>query len=114
MWAAISPGDPSRRRTRLPQLLRRVVEQRRRGGLDTTPPASAPVQPQAEGHLDTAQRIAALEQRMQDLENLIEGFQDSVHRTSTRLEAKLRELDQKSEPLEIRRALDRDARERGV
>ena len=84
----------------MPRLLGRVVEQRRRSRLAAAPRAG--------------ERIATLEQRVENLESLVEGLQDSVHRLSTRLEARLRELDRKSEPLEIRRALDQDARERGV
>lgn len=48
------------------------------------------------------------------MEDQMQGLQDSVHRGASRTEEQLRELDRKSDPLEIRRALDRDARERGL
>jgi hypothetical protein len=107
-----SSEGSSRRRTRLPQLLHRVIEQRRRSDASEAQTARGPAS--AEERSDHAQRIAALEQRLGSLESLVEGLQDSVHRSTTRLEAMLEDLDRKSDPLEIRRALDRDARERGV
>lgn len=44
----------------------------------------------------------------------MQGLQDSVHRGVTRTEEKLTELERKSDPLQIRRALDQDARDRGL
>lgn len=59
-------------------------------------------------------QLASLEQRVGHLERLIEGLQDAVHRESVRTQRQLRDLDRKTEPDEITRALSRDARERGI
>jgi uncharacterized coiled-coil protein SlyX len=59
-------------------------------------------------------RVAALEQRLGHLERLIEGLQDAVHRESVRTQKQLHELERKTEPGEINRALSQDARERGI
>lgn len=59
-------------------------------------------------------QLAALEQRVGHLERLIEGLQDAVHRECVRTQRQLRDLDRKTEPDEITRALSRDARERGI
>jgi hypothetical protein len=59
-------------------------------------------------------RIEVLEQRIRHLETLIEGLQDSVHRESVRRENEIHELQKKTEPDELSRALSRDARRRGI
>jgi hypothetical protein len=59
-------------------------------------------------------RLEALERRVGHLETLIEGLQDSVHRETVRHEREIRELQRKTEPAELSRALSRDARERGI
>ena len=59
-------------------------------------------------------RLEALERRIGHLETLIEGLQDSVHRESVRRQQEIRELQRKTEPGELSRALSRDARERGI
>jgi uncharacterized coiled-coil protein SlyX len=63
---------------------------------------------------EVGSRLAALEQRVGHLERLIEGLQDAVHRESVRTQKQLQELERKTEPGEITRALSRDARERGI
>jgi hypothetical protein len=60
------------------------------------------------------EHLAALEQRVQHLETLIEGLQDSVHRDSVRWEKEIHELKRKTEPGELTRALSADARKRGI
>ena len=42
------------------------------------------------------------------------GLQDAVHRESVREEGRIGALEKRAEPSEISRALDRDARERGL
>jgi hypothetical protein len=59
-------------------------------------------------------RIEALEGRVDQLEALLEGLQDAVHRDSVREDGRIEALEKRSEPAEISRALSRDARERGL
>ena len=59
-------------------------------------------------------RIEALEVRIDQLEALLEGLQDAVHRQSVREGGRIDALEKRSEPAEISRALSRDARERGL
>jgi hypothetical protein len=71
---------------------------------------SAPPTPDA-GH---ERRIEVLEERVDQLEALLEGLQDAVHRESVREGERIGELEKRTEPSEISRALNRDARERGL
>jgi len=59
-------------------------------------------------------RIEALEERVDQLEALLEGLQDSVHREFIREGERIDALERRTEPAEISRALSRDARERGI
>ena len=59
-------------------------------------------------------RIDALEGRVADLEELVEGLQDAVHRDSVRRDEQAARLERKVEPRELARALSDDARERGL
>jgi uncharacterized coiled-coil protein SlyX len=52
--------------------------------------------------------------RLDALESLVEGLQDAVHRETIRLGALIDELQKKTEPGEIARALSDDARRRGL
>ena len=65
----------------------------------------------AQGH---ERRIEVLEDRVDQLEALIEGLQDAVHRESVHDHERIAALEKRSEPAEISRALSRDARERGL
>jgi hypothetical protein len=56
----------------------------------------------------------ALEERVDQLEALLEGLQDAVYRESIREGGRIGALEKRTEPSEISRALNRDARERGV
>jgi hypothetical protein len=71
---------------------------------------AAPRAPDA-GH---ERRIEALEERIDQLEALLEGLQDAVHRESVREGGRIAALEKLTEPSEISRALNRDARERGL
>jgi hypothetical protein len=51
---------------------------------------------------------------VEQLEALLEGLQDSVHRESVREGERIGALEKRTEPEEISRALSRDARERGI
>jgi uncharacterized coiled-coil protein SlyX len=60
------------------------------------------------------ERLASLEGRVADLEDLVEGLQDAVHRESVRRDEQAARLERKTEPRELARALSDDARERGL
>jgi uncharacterized coiled-coil protein SlyX len=59
-------------------------------------------------------RMDALEGRVADLEDQVEGLQDAVHRDSMRRDEQAARLERKTEPREVARALSDDARERGL
>jgi uncharacterized coiled-coil protein SlyX len=61
-----------------------------------------------------AERIDSLEARVSHLENMLEGFQDSVHREITRMNLEWDLLRERTEPGAIRRSLSDDARTRGL
>ena len=63
---------------------------------------------------DDQRRIAALEQRVEELEALLEGLQDSIHREMVRQGRELGALAARTEPPEMARALGRYSRERGL
>jgi hypothetical protein len=100
------PGDRSGGEGRRTGLLDRVVLLGR-GRRAADPTAQAPAEAQE-------RRIEVLEERIDQLEGLVEGLQDAVHRETVRQGARIGELEKKSEPAEISRALSRDARERGI
>jgi uncharacterized protein YlxW (UPF0749 family) len=64
---------PLRDKARFPRIVDRVVQQRRTE-------AAAP----ADEREDLVPQLAALQERVDHLESLIEGLQDSVHRVSVR------------------------------
>ena len=55
-----------------------------------------------------------LEERVAQLESVVEGLQDAVHRESRRFDALIDALQRKTEPAEIAKALGEDARRRGL
>ena len=91
---------------RLPTVFRRARRLQRNQQLDTgaTDEAASSVE----------QRLEAVERRLAHMEAMIEGLQDSVHRESTRRASQIAELDRNTQPDVIRRALDKDARRRGI
>jgi uncharacterized coiled-coil protein SlyX len=62
----------------------------------------------------TATRIEALERRIDEIEGLLEGLQDAVHREWVRRDEQTAHLERKTEPQQIARALSDDARKRGL
>jgi hypothetical protein len=86
--------------------LRRLVTSRR-----SAPKARAGSE---EGREQIMPRLESLEKRLEHLESMIEGLQDSVHRESVRQGQEIDQLQRNAEPSAIRRALDRDARDRGI
>jgi len=101
-----STGNPSGGPVRRVAILGRVVQLAR----GRRAPDAAPQAPAA-GH---ERRIEALEERIDQLEALHEGLQDAVHRESLREGGRIGALEKRTEPSEISRALNRDARERGL
>jgi predicted nucleic acid-binding Zn-ribbon protein len=59
-------------------------------------------------------RLDQLEQRLEHLEALVEGLQDAVHRDSIRHEQRMAELERRTEPEAVAKALSDDARRRGL
>ena len=59
-------------------------------------------------------RVGALEIRVAHLEQLVEGLQDSVHREAQRHDKRITELEARTDPAELSKALSKDARERGL
>ena len=58
--------------------------------------------------------LHALEARIEHLEQLVQGFQDSVHRESLRHAKRITELEAQIQPAALGQALSDDARERGL
>jgi len=58
--------------------------------------------------------IDALEGRVTDLEVMVQGLQDAVHRDAVRRDEQAARLERRIEPSELARALSDDARERGL
>ena len=102
-----STGNPSGGPARRAAILGRVAQLGR--GRRASDAAS-----QAASDAGHERRIEALERRIDQLEALLEGLQDAVHRESIREGARIDALEKRSEPAEISRALSRDARERGL
>lgn len=61
-----------------------------------------------------ARRIERLERRVTDLEGVVEALQDAVHREWVRHDEKTAQLERRTQPREIARALSEDARRRGI
>jgi uncharacterized coiled-coil protein SlyX len=87
------------------RLLDRVVDQRRSANTETGSGA---------GEVDLDRRIGALERRVEHLESLLEGLQDSVHRAAARHDKAIEELDAKTQAPEMARALGKYSRGHGL
>jgi uncharacterized coiled-coil protein SlyX len=61
-----------------------------------------------------ADRLQSIELRLADLEQLVEGLQDSVYRESERHSKLIADLQNQVQPAAIRAALAEDARNRGL
>ena len=59
-------------------------------------------------------RLEMLERQVADLEELLEGLQDAVHRESVRRDQEASEVQKKMAPSALARALSEDARKRGL
>lgn len=58
--------------------------------------------------------LRRLEARLQHLETLVEGLQDAIHRDAIRHEERMDELEHKTRPEVLAKALSDDARRRGL
>lgn len=58
--------------------------------------------------------IDSIEGRVADLEVMLEGLQDAVHRDAVRRDEQATRLERRIEPHELARALSDHARERGL
>jgi hypothetical protein len=59
-------------------------------------------------------RLDSLERQLANLEELVEGLQDSIHRESTRRDHEVAELKRQLAAPELARALSQHARKRGL
>jgi hypothetical protein len=87
------------------------VRQIRRVGAISDEPAAPPAPPTDAPGADILEALAA---RLTHLEQQVQGFQDSVHRESSRQIRRISELEARIEPAELSKALSTDARERGL
>src|SRR5437660_1428727 len=71
------------------------------------PPARPAVDPDRD-------QLRSLEERVEHLEALVQGVQDSMHRESLRQSARLSELEAQIQPAALGKALSDDARARGL
>jgi hypothetical protein len=58
--------------------------------------------------------LERVNERLEHLEALVEGLQDAVHRESLRHDERIAELEHKTQPEELAKALSDDARRRGL
>jgi hypothetical protein len=58
--------------------------------------------------------LQPLEERLRHLETLVEGLQDAVYRDSVRQDERMAELERKTDPEALAKALSDDARRRGL
>jgi hypothetical protein len=75
---------------------------------------SAQTTPEFKAPGSDAARREALEARIGELENVVQGLQDSVYRESRRRDGRLTELDARLDPAALAIALSRDVRDRRV
>jgi hypothetical protein len=74
----------------------------------------ADVAPQRSVADPTNDQLRVFEVRLEHLEALVQGLQDSVHRESLRQAKRISELEAQIQPAALGKALNEDARERGL
>lgn len=89
------------------RLIARIRQIRRTEGVSGEPAEAGSGRPEGDA-------VRALEARVTHLEQLLQGFQDSVHREATRQGKRIDDLETRIEPAELARAVSRDARHRGL
>jgi hypothetical protein len=85
-------------------LIGRILQIRR------TAEAAGPPRPET----PDVDQLRALRERVEHLEKLVQGLQDSVHRESSRQGKQIAELEARIHPAALGKALSDDARERGL
>jgi hypothetical protein len=78
----------------------------------TAPPAGEPIE--AANLNPEPDRLNALEARIEHLEKLVQGLQDSVHRESSRQAKRIADLEARVQPAALGKALSDDTRARGL
>jgi hypothetical protein len=77
--------------------------------------ADAADQPHGSPSVDPGQdHLRALESRVAHLEQLVQGLQDSVHREGSRQTKRIADLEARTQPRALGKALSQDARARGL
>jgi TolA-binding protein len=89
------------------RLIARIRQLGRASAQRERPPARPAVDPDRD-------QLRSLEQRVEHLEALVQGVQDSMHRESLRQSARLSELEAQIQPAALGKALSDDARARGL
>jgi hypothetical protein len=94
-------------------LFARVLERRR---LEATSPQAehAPNGAEVGAGGPEADRIAALESRLDRLESLVEGLQDAMYRDAVRRGREIQDLEQKTAPDQMSRSLAEHDRRHGL
>lgn len=92
---------------RAPEGLIAWIRQIRRGTEAAQPGQSRSVDPGQD-------EVRALESRVAHLEQLVEGLQDSVHREASRNAKRITDLETRTQPRALGKALSEDARARGL
>ncbi len=77
-------------------------------------PQTTKLQPAQPAKAADASGGHSLEARIEHLEQLVEGLQDSVHRESERQSRLIAELQSQIRPAVMKAALNKDTRERGL
>jgi hypothetical protein len=112
---SISFSAPARKEIHVPEDRTRAS----RGDTPAPPAASGPVQA-ADAAVSSAtpdsgssgrDELRALEDRINQLEQLVQGLQDSVHREATRQGKRIADLEARLDPTELSRDLSTDAPE---
>lgn len=89
----------------------RLIARIRQLGRVSAPRNPAPARPVVDPASD---QLRSLEARIEHLEALVQGLQDSVHRESLRQSGRLSELEAQIQPAALGKALSEDARARGL
>ena len=89
----------------------RLIARIRQLGRASTPRDRPPARPAVDPARD---QLRSLEDRLEHLEALVQGLQDSVHRESLRQSDRLSELEAQIQPAALGKALSEDARARGL
>jgi hypothetical protein len=92
-----------------PGIMARIRQMRQ----TVTAPAGEP-SPPAAGVEPLAGQVAEIRARLAHLEQLVQGLQDSVHRSSERHDKRMSDIENRLDPAALAAALSKDARERGI